>query len=546
MNADDNFWKRKLAAFLHDPPHKPFRIASHEDERKSYWTEAGLDEGEFRELFDRLDDHWAAAADRMIFPDWRPSGVRTDWPEDAQCAFHHPMGGGGRVTLRDAGAIPTTAKAEEILHSSLQRCGLKDTEDWMTRWWKTWRLWPETSARNHPLLGYLAADTRVPHHTLWHHNGLVAGLSTCDSGCSFLMFQIGPVQDFIKQARSTRDLWAGSFLLSYLISRALFAVAREIGPESIIYPQLRGVSLIDWFGFQAEGQFWNEALHATHQRDGVRDELLTPNLPNRFLALVPKGWRGRGEETIGGVAEKAVRDAWREVADKVRSAIHESLGKSFEGWDDFWKAQTDRFPVVDYVLHDWDTTEKVLKEAETNTPPLHGGWEQHPLKQAVVWATQKIPDGHRDDRCYPLNPGFAWALHYAATEWRFAAAKNARAFPSWRKTGGRDDGGPGNVDKDHLDGRSEVLGGHQHEAFWNAMRSAHWGDNVPTTLFKGRQEYGALTTIKRLFPFVWMRHALDTAAPKFDSTIDIAQESSNESSNAYYAVLCMDGDDMGK
>ena len=29
-----NLWRRKLLAFLHDPPHKPFRIAGHEDDVK--------------------------------------------------------------------------------------------------------------------------------------------------------------------------------------------------------------------------------------------------------------------------------------------------------------------------------------------------------------------------------------------------------------------------------------------------------------------------------------------------------------------------------
>jgi len=35
---------------------------------------------------------------------------------------------------------------------------------------------------------------------------------------SLLKLQIGPVQDFIAQARSTRDLWSGSYLLSWLMA----------------------------------------------------------------------------------------------------------------------------------------------------------------------------------------------------------------------------------------------------------------------------------------------------------------------------------------
>ena len=40
-------------------------------------------------------------------------------------------------------------------------------------------------------------------------------------------------QDFIKQARKTQDLWAGSFLLIFLIAQAMLAVAKEIGPDAM-------------------------------------------------------------------------------------------------------------------------------------------------------------------------------------------------------------------------------------------------------------------------------------------------------------------------
>jgi len=72
-------WKRKLAAFLHDPPHKPFRIAGHEEARKSFCLEAGLDEESLKSLFERPADHKAAAADRMIFPDPAKSRYSPVW-----------------------------------------------------------------------------------------------------------------------------------------------------------------------------------------------------------------------------------------------------------------------------------------------------------------------------------------------------------------------------------------------------------------------------------------------------------------------------------
>lgn len=525
------FWKRKLAAFLHDPPHKPFRIAGHEDARKSFCLEVGLDESDLKTHFERPSDHQAAAADRMIFPDPTKSKVRTNWEKDEDCCFIHPLSG---EKLFPSSLPATSDLAENWLHDALQGTGVSEEYSMETRWWKTWRLWPEIAARKNPVLAYLVADTRVPNHTLWHHNGLVSAINSCGGACSFLLFQIGPVQDFIKQARTTRDLWAGSYLLSYLISRALFAVAKHIGPDSVIYPQLRGVPLMDWFGHSAEGQFWNEPLRASFD-----SELLTPNLPNRFLALVPKDWQDAQGNSIAELATAAVRTAWREISNKVRASIDDKIGGDFLGWDEFWDSQTDRFPTIDYTIHDWCDVASVIKDAEAGTPPLRGGWEDHTLRAAIRWAMEKIPDSEKDSRCYPMNEGYIWSLHYAATEWKFAAAKNARQFFAW----GTDAG----VEKDHLDGRNEVLGGHDHDAFWSAMRGIQWSENAPAKLFKGKQEYGAITTIKRLFPFVWMKEALHANPPRFDSVQDIADAiESDEESGKYYAILCMDGDDMGK
>ncbi|RYD28418.1 MAG: type III-B CRISPR-associated protein Cas10/Cmr2, partial [Verrucomicrobiaceae bacterium] len=298
-----------------------------------------------------------------------------------------------------------------------------------------------------------------------------------------------------------------------------------------------GVPLIDWFGSE-KGQLWPEELRASYKNRGVRTELLTPNLPNRFLALVPRNWKNEAGKSIDEVAKAAVREAWEDIAGEVHDAVQKAVGEQFPGWDRFWNAQTARFPVADFIVHDWEETATVLESVKKGEPPLHGGWENHPLRHAIEWATRKIPDSEKDARCYPFNPGFVWAVHYAATEWRFAAVKSARPFAPWTSGAG--------VEKDHLDGRNEVLGGKDHDAFWNAMRGVRWTGEAPANLFKGRQEYGALTTVKRLFPFVWLPGKLDTGPPRFDSVQDIAEAiESEEESDAHYAILCMDGDDMG-
>ncbi len=592
-------WKNKLLAFLHDPPHKPFRIAGHEDARESFLREVGLSLDDMRHHFVRLDDHMAAAADRLVFPDWEASGVKSDWRQSG-FAFHHPMAG---TALRQSEFPATPEAAETMMARALQRVGAKDGQAWERKFALVWRLWPELCARENGQLNFLVADTRIPDHTLWQHNGLVSALANCEQGVSFLLFQIGPVQDFIKQARKTQDLWAGSFLLSYLIAQAMLAVAKEIGPDAIIYPQLRGVPLAD-LAWHSQG-ILPSRLRASHP-----NELLTPNLPNRFLALIPTKWRReRDAKSLPEIAKEAVESAWKTIAQSVHDEIQERVGKDFshEGarWDVFWDEQVERFPVVDYVVHQWADAEVALGLAADGTPPLsasdHGDpialkdhaarWRQHPLHHAQVWAKQAIPPEHRDPRCYkhrswkegsewkaelldaqgqalrqdqtPIldNPGFACGLHYATTDWNLAAAKNARAFAAWTAIANVQSAAqPHGVPKDPLDGRNEVLGGptsggddgdDPNHRFWTAMRDASWGDKHKANVFKGKQKYGAISVIKRLYPHVWLPKALDCQPPTFESVIDIAiareeGEPAADEEPTYYAVLAMDGDDMGQ
>lgn len=75
------------------------------------------------------------------------------------------------------------------------------------------------------------------------------------------LYTIGPVQSFIASARKTRDLWAGSYLLSYFVQTGLdYINAQGISNDDVIFPDPGAAS-------------------------GVSDMAL---LPNRFLALVPE------------------------------------------------------------------------------------------------------------------------------------------------------------------------------------------------------------------------------------------------------------------
>jgi len=523
-------WKRKLAAYLHDPPHKPVGIRDHEQQRESFLNRFGLSAADMAD-FEKSADWQAAAADRLTFPDPAKSGLRVDWKE-SWMEFHHPLGGG---QLHASAFPPTAAQLETELTRALEAVALKDAQDWRAKFIAGWRLWPELSAREkNAHFAYLVADTRIPDHTLWHHNALAAAFTACEGKPAFLLFQLGPVQDFIKQARKTQDLWAGSYLLSFLIAQAMLAIAEQIGPDAIVYPQLRGLPLAD-FHWWKRGYLGGLKLRASHA-----NELLTPNLPNRFLALIPAG---QGPE-LAEAATAAVRKTWSDIAASVKAFLDALLNGQCPGWDKHWEAQIARFPVIDWVVHPWADTPTALEQAAAGTPPLHGGWEAHPLRLAQRWAEEFIPRNERESYGPSSNAAFAWALHYAAADWKFVAAKNARSFAQWHSPGLLPAEG---VPKDHLNGRDEVLGGPQHQRFWELLRQ-----RCPRQ-FKGAQLYGAISVIKRLWADTYLTEAfdLDRAKPLFEPVNAIAQleaviDSQDEEAEIYYAVLAMDGDDMGQ
>jgi len=120
------------------------------------------------------------------------------------------------------------------------------------------------------------------------------------TGCTstLLKFQIGPVQDFIAQARSTRDLWSGSYLLSWLVAAGIRKLRADGG--ALIFPN-------DAKKCQPLLELPDSARVHDHTN------LLTPNLPNIFIANV-------SAENPGAVAKavnEAIKDEWKKIATAV-------------------------------------------------------------------------------------------------------------------------------------------------------------------------------------------------------------------------------------
>jgi len=124
-----------------------------------------------------------------------------------------------------------------------------------------------------------------------------------------LHFHLGPVQGFIAEARRTRDVWAGSFLLSWLIAKAMVAAMsaasariEDIDPDVSQDPMFAAV----------------------HDRAGHPDraaaEPCLGTLTNHFSIAVDP----RTAAEAGTAASAVVRKAWTELATAVRMEMFET------------------------------------------------------------------------------------------------------------------------------------------------------------------------------------------------------------------------------
>ncbi len=136
-----------------------------------------------------------------------------------------------------------------------------------------------------------------------------------------LAFAIGPVQAFVAQARRTRDLWAGSWLLSYLSETALVAAEKAGGRAVIPHRRNQGV--------------------VTSKQTAVG------GVPNRFeLRFDSK----KDAESAAGNSLQALRDAWLKIAEAVWKRYIEPVADEGNQTRMIWDRQVENFWETSWVI----------------------------------------------------------------------------------------------------------------------------------------------------------------------------------------------------
>ena len=508
QDTKDLFWKKKLRTFLHDPPSKCLNIAIHEEVARQCMRSIGFSEEDWKDKASQQSDILAASADRFPFP--KPVSSKFDLSD--KNPFHHPF-----CNSTYAAELPLNPDlAEKKLQSAIYI--VDENLSWKQRFFLYWRRWAEEASKSDSRLAFLPADSRIPDHTIWNHMSMASAFRTCleDDGTektAFLLFQIGPVQEFIEQARSTRDCWSGSYLLSYLMSKALAVIAEEIGPDNIIFPSLRNQAFLDL----AMREIY-ESIHLEKNRtlrdclleNSLEEKLNVPTLPNRAFVLVPEDCA----EMLVQKAEDAIRGEWGKIADWVWGQFSdECAGEDIRPWHSLWKTQVESF----------------LKFFSQIMP-----WDSSLTNESLEKLCSQIPENQRDPRYFSdvsasrlSSRGYTWSRQYRRLEKAFSGRKALRDFEQYAFPPIVGKGLP----QDMLSGKEECIGP---ESLWrNCGKLKHFKEN--------EGPYGAICIIKRFFPdYIQQRYGLAIIPRQIPSTQEIAGD------RGYFAVIALDGDAIGK
>ena len=332
----NDFWKNKIRAFLHDPPDKivilsdPMSVVEFRDHRKR--RNEILGELKFREDRGvgkqiRYADETASSLQRIDLEEIDGKNLSStfykihgnDYIFVGEPVLRHPITGKTKEYEYLKAILPKDEKSPEypiefdrivkiILEAEKEAFSelisiadkIGDDKD-KIRYFVIWRFYPkllkiklverlkelcefeEICERIAEDLINLTAYSLSPDHTLFDHADATSVIfGAMEKGTpALLMFKLTPVQDFIKNARKERDLWAGSHLLSYLTFKAIKVVVDKYGPDAVIFPHLRGQPFFDK---EFEEKF-KEVSDAVKDFN-LNEKLRIANIPNKFLAIV--------------------------------------------------------------------------------------------------------------------------------------------------------------------------------------------------------------------------------------------------------------------
>ncbi len=334
------YWDDKFCAYLHDPIDKAMSIPGHERRAAEILNIFGL-EPRLKEYWD-MADRLASGFERGVLPGYVENNPRKNgainFLENPQIT--HPTGNDAALAFNLDGITHERVYSE--LKSFLEEkigmfggqkglsslnTGDADTFS-RTRFFYLHLVLRFMLAEGNvgglgALWHRLPADTRIPNHSIWHHNALTSALYSSRElaghwdQVGLAVFSLTPVQGFIAKARKLRDYWLGSVILSWLAFEGICEIMETLGPDHILYPSLLDQPLVTqylkdkWIGRQR-----HDLLPESWKPENTTATGLA-TFPNKFLALVPINLLGE----IAAAVETRIREKWAEIGQGVLKTL---------------------------------------------------------------------------------------------------------------------------------------------------------------------------------------------------------------------------------
>lgn len=521
-----SLWQAKMLARIHDPAEKAIvlmnTLEGHEGGTVAALKKELYSEIELTQLNDLIKraDHWASGADRPTLPkghEWNVNFL------DAPTTIIHPLSGERFIIDGLGGTDLAKLKSDSLAHFSklIQR----DTDNkinFKKTYLANWRFGSVGKLVDGgwgALWEQLPAETRIPDHTIWAHLDLTSAfagamrdeLGNDDTPVLFSM-QFGPVQDFIAQARSTSDLWAGSHLLSRLTWEGIKTLCNEMGPDSVLVPQLRGVAIVDAWLHEEHGLPFSQFEHAGAEWTRKNDDsnpLFAAALPNKFTALVPKS----RVKDLAAKIEKSVRDWVQNLGNDMLGELLKAAGENPEDkklpcWSQL-QVQLKGFPECSWAAVPFDLvatdSQGRADVKQTRLAEIQGSFipQGRSFLETKVWknilSKDLVVDGYQ---FWQPNAGVLFPAIYELLGRLAASSKQTRTFTQLKQEGFRCT----------LTGEVEWLTTDRAQLSWtNRQRAVNIEHNQASqkTLWmrlsgkygiKPGEHLGALGMIKRLWP----------------------------------------------
>jgi len=583
QKPDTSYWNNKFAAWWHDPIDKVFGIQKHEERAAAYLQLFGIDRP--NDEFWKMADAIAAGFERGQVPTYNADDNKNGAVDfDKNPIITHPTSGDkGSLKIVGMDATPDNihVAAIEFLKKNIGMEAGKG--DYAARFEKD----PSRFAVARLLYTHLVlrfalaeqnigglgalwhrvpADSRFPDHSIWQHNALCSAISSCielggsEEKAGLMVFSITPVQGFIARSRKLRDFWTGSVLLSWLAFEGLRWVMENLGADHVLYPSLIDQPLVNAYlekEWNVSGAFIPEIWKG--QPSGIA------SLPNKFLFLVPLG----KTEEVATELEKAIAGKWEKLAQMTLDYLADKKNMSEEErkyltsmltrqTSHFWDFQWATARLAD--KDDKAGIEDLLDESQWGNPFSY--------LEAIRPILEK--------KGYPVknsSRGILYSTSHSLVQSALAAEKSRKMITREEEPG----------EKCQMCGEFEVL--HAIDSSkGNATENIKdfWNRFVGDDDFKENEHLCAVCFIKRYAPRVLKKdetHILngifcdadsfpsttmmaltdyfnrnniaegrrkEIADKLHDSKTDEVRKEKIKNADKYYAILLMDGDNMGK